>query len=62
MTTRPKEYDPLAHVEDWEPVSTYYCVICGKCRIEEHEDGRIIIHADMPHPATLTFDEEERPQ
>ncbi len=44
----------------------YFCVICGKCRIEivETDDGdeRIIIHEDVPHPEQLTFNEEENPQ
>ncbi len=41
----------------------YYCVVCGKCRVETDDDGgRIVIHGDVPHPEQLTFDEEERPQ
>lgn len=42
--------------------TSYYCVICGECQVEESEDGSIIIHKDMPHPEFLTYDEEERPQ
>jgi hypothetical protein len=41
----------------------YYCVICGKCRVDTSAEGaRIIIHADVPHPDSLTFDEEDNPQ
>jgi hypothetical protein len=37
----------------------YWCVVCG--RILPDEDG-VIVHDDVPHPADMTFDEEERPQ
>lgn len=42
----------------------YYCPVCGPCLqqiIETFSDepGTITIHADIPHPYDLTFDEEE---
>ena len=46
-----------------EPVP-YYCVICGKCRVEwlDDDECRVVIHADVPHPEAVTFDEEDNPQ
>lgn len=38
----------------------YWCVVCGRF-LAADEDG-LIIHDDVPHPKTMTFDEEERPQ
>lgn len=37
----------------------YYCVVCQ--RYLESDEG-VIVHDDVPHPETMTFDEEERPQ
>lgn len=38
----------------------YYCVVCGKY-LEADEYG-VIVHDDVPHPETMTFDEEDNPQ
>ncbi|WP_183031692.1 hypothetical protein [Cupriavidus sp. UME77] len=37
----------------------YWCVVCG--RLLPEEDG-VVVHDDMPHPNTMTFDEEGHPQ
>jgi hypothetical protein len=37
----------------------YWCVVCG--RMLPSDDG-VIVHDDVPHPDTMTFDEEDRPQ
>lgn len=47
------------HKEGWHDSNGYYCVVCG--RYLESVDG-VIVHDDMIHPTTMTFDEEERPQ
>ena len=38
----------------------YWCVVCGR-HLPADESG-VIVHDDVPHPADMTFDEEERPQ
>lgn len=38
----------------------YWCVVCGR-QLPADEDG-VIVHDDVPHPADMTFDEEEQPQ
>ena len=38
----------------------YYCVVCGRA-IEPDGDG-VYVHDDVPHPADMTFDEDENPQ
>ena len=38
----------------------YYCVVCGKF-IEADDDG-VIVHDPIPHPGSMTFDDEEKPQ
>ena len=38
----------------------YYCVVCGKY-LEADEYG-VIVHDDVPHPETMDFAEEEKPQ
>lgn len=38
----------------------YWCVACGR-HLAADEDG-VIVHDDVPHPESMTFDEEERPQ
>lgn len=41
----------------------YWCVICGRfLPAEEYDDVNIIVHDDVPHPAHLSFDEEQTPQ
>lgn len=42
-----------------EEVDGYYCIVCG--RFLPEEDG-LIVHDDVPHPADMTFDDEENPQ
>ena len=39
--------------------SGYWCVICG--RFLPSDDG-VIVHDDVPHPADMTFDDEDKPQ
>jgi len=38
----------------------YWCVICGKF-LQATEDG-VIVHDDLPHPITMSFNDEENPQ
>lgn len=38
----------------------YWCVVCG-CYLKADEWG-VIVHLDVEHPITMTFDEEENPQ
>ena len=40
----------------------YHCVICGPCETHILNDGRVIIHKEVEHPAEMTFDEEDNPQ
>lgn len=37
----------------------YWCVVCG--RLLPNDDG-VIVHDDVIHPDTMTFDEEDNPQ
>ncbi len=37
----------------------YWCVICGK--FLQSNDG-VIVHDDLPHPVTMNFDDEDKPQ
>ena len=41
----------------------YYCLHCMRA-IEPMiiEDNAVYVHDDVPHPVTLTFDEEKNPQ
>ena len=41
-----------------DSLSVYWCVICGPCLRETHEGGDMTIHRNIPHPDTMTFDEE----
>lgn len=42
---------------------SYWCVVCGREIIPEiFENGNVYVHDDIPHPETMTFDEDERPQ
>lgn len=38
----------------------YWCVVCG--RFLAADDTGVIVHDDVPHPETMTFDEEDVPQ
>lgn len=38
----------------------YWCVVCGR-HLPADESG-VIVHDDVPHPADMTFDEDEQPQ
>ena len=38
----------------------YYCVVCQRY-LEADEHG-VIVHDDITHPESMTFDEEERSQ
>lgn len=41
----------------------YWCVVCGRAiEAEEHENGNVYVHDDVPHPETMTFDEKDKPQ
>lgn len=40
-------------------VGGYWCVVCG--RFLRAQDG-LIIHDNVPHPPTMAFDDEDRPQ
>jgi len=45
------------------PETGYWCVVCQRfLKAEEHENGNVIVHEDIPNPENMTFDEEERPQ
>jgi hypothetical protein len=44
---------------DIDEVDGYYCIVCG--RFLPSENG-MIVHDDVPHPADMTFDDEENPQ
>ena len=37
----------------------YWCVVCGRYLPEK--DG-VIVHDNVTHPESMTFDEEDRPQ
>ena len=38
----------------------YWCVVC--MRLIEEDDSGALVHDDVPHPSTMTFDEDARPQ
>jgi hypothetical protein len=38
----------------------YYCVICG--RYLEADDESVIVHDPIPHPDSMTFNDDEKPQ
>jgi len=38
----------------------YWCVICN--RFLPADEYGVIVHDDIPHPADMTFDDEENPQ
>ena len=38
----------------------YWCVVCGR-HLPADESG-VIVHDEVPHPADMTFDEEEQLQ
>lgn len=42
--------------------AVYHCVICGPCLRLLCENGDVTVHNLVPHPETMTFDEDERPQ
>lgn len=42
--------------------TVYHCVVCGPCLRMDCENGEVTMHNNVPHPNTMTFDEEERPQ
>lgn len=37
----------------------YWCVVCG--RFLPNDDG-VVVHDDAPHPESMTFDEDAKPQ
>ena len=45
-----------------EQTAIYYCVVCGPCLQLLCIDGDVTVHNKVPHPFTMTFDEEESPQ
>lgn len=42
--------------------TVYHCVVCGPCLRFESDDAAVTLHNEVPHPDTMTFDEEESPQ
>ena len=38
----------------------YWCVVCGRLLLPDGDD--IIVHDNVPHPDTMTFDEDDHPQ
>lgn len=38
----------------------YYCVVCG--RFLEADEYGVIVHDAVPHPESMAFDEEGKPQ
>lgn len=38
----------------------YWCVVCQ--RFLPREDDGMILHDDVEHPETMTFDDEDEPQ
>ena len=42
--------------------TVYHCVVCSPCLLLHCSDGEVTVHNNVPHPDTMTFDEEERPQ
>lgn len=38
----------------------YYCVVCG--RFLRADEYGVIVHDAVPHPESMAFDEEEKPQ
>lgn len=51
-------YGPLPVVEFRE--EGYWCVVCGRF-LPADSDG-LIVHDNIPHPPTMAFDDENRPQ
>ena len=43
-----------------QPPSGYWCVVCGRWLLAD--DLGVIVHDHVPHPESMTFDDEERPQ
>ena len=50
---------PPSALNDGLCIGGYWCVVCGRHLPEK--DGAIV-HDDVPHPESMTFDEEEKPQ
>ena len=50
---------PPSLLNDGLCIGGYWCVVCGRHLPEK--DG-VIVHDDVPHPESMTFDEEEKPQ
>lgn len=38
----------------------YWCVVC--MRLLERDESGVVVHDNVPHPTTMTFDEDARPQ
>jgi len=47
--------------DDAQGYTGYYCVVCGKF-LPADEHGGVIVHDDVPHPADMDFEDEEKPQ
>ena len=45
-------------MSDEEPSPGYWCVVCG--RWLPADDLGVIVHDPMPHPETMTFDDDEK--
>ena len=46
-----------------ETTTVHYCVVCGPClRLLHGDDEYTTVHKNIPHPDSMTFDEEENPQ
>lgn len=58
------EVEPEGHATaEAQDSPVYWCVACGRALVGEvNEGGSLFVHDDVPHPAGMTYDEEERPQ
>lgn len=45
-------------MNDDEPSPGYWCVVCGRW-LPADELG-VIVHDPLPHPETMTFDDDEK--
>lgn len=44
------------------PTTVYHCLVCGPIMREHYDHGTVTFHRNVPHPADMTYNEEERPQ
>ena len=55
-----KERYEEAEQDNTYPSTGYWCVVCNRF-LSSLEPG-LIVHDAVPHPESMTFDEQERPQ